>query len=144
MRDIKWLVYGGLVSALLTGCGESTTTAPGTAAGGSGGSGSGGGGTSGSATVSVGTNFFRSNRNGSVNSAVDTIAVGSKVTWKWAGAGSVPHNVASVGMPSFTSGGIKTGDGSTYEVTFTSPGTYRYNCAIHGNLMTGVVVVTAQ
>jgi len=33
---------------------------------------------------------------------------------------------------------------STYEVTFALPGTYRYNCAIHGNLMTGVVVVTGQ
>jgi len=140
---MKRLVYRGLVTSLLMGCGESTMTTPGTA-GGNGGGGSGGGGTSESVTVSVGTNFFRSNRNGSVNSAVDTVAVGSKVTWKWAGAGSVPHNVASVGMPSFTSGGIKTGDGSTYEVTFTSPGTYRYNCAIHGNLMTGVVVVTAQ
>lgn len=94
--------------------------------------------------MSVGTNFFRSGRNGSVNAAVDTIPVGGKVTWKWAGAGTVPHTVASLGTPSFTSGAIKTGDGSTYEVTFTAPGTYRYNCAIHGNLMTGMVVVTDQ
>ena len=144
MRDMKRLMYGGLATALLMGCGESPMTAPGTAGGGNGGGGSGGGGNSGSVTVSVGTNFFRSNRNGSVNSAVDTIAAGGKVTWKWAGAGSVPHNVASVGMPGFTSGSIRTGDGSTYEVTFTSPGTYRYNCAIHGNLMTGAVIVTAQ
>jgi len=143
MRDMKRLVYCGLVSSLLVGCGDSRMTAPGTAGGGNGGGGSGGG-ASGSVTVSVGTNFFRSNRNRSVNSAVDTVAVGSKVTWKWTGAGSVPHNVESVGMPSFTSGSIKTGDGSTYEVTFTSPGTYRYNCAIHGNLMTGTVVVTDQ
>jgi plastocyanin len=28
-------------------------------------------------------------------------------------------------------------------VTFTTPGTYRYNCAVHGNQMTGVVVVKA-
>jgi len=144
MRDMKRLVCGVLMTALLTGCGESTGTAPGTVGGGNGGSGSGGGDASGSVTVSVGTNFFRSNRNGSVNAAVDTVAVGGKVTWKWAGAGLVPHNVASVGMPSFTSGDIKTGDGSTYVLTFTTPGTYRYNCAIHGNLMTGMVVVTAQ
>ena len=144
MRDMKRLMCGGLATALLMGCGEPPMTAPGTAAGGNGGGGSGGGGNSGSVTVSVGTNFFRSDRNGSVNSAVDTVAVGGNVTWKWAGAGSVPHNVVSVGMPGFTSGSIRTGDGSTYEVTFTSPGTYRYNCAIHGNLMTGVVVVTGQ
>ena len=140
MRDMKRLVYGGLLTVLLAGCGGSMTTAPGGHTGG----GTGAGDPSGSVTVSVGTNFFRSGRNGSVNAAVDTIPVGGKVTWRWAGAGSVPHNVASVGMPGFTSGTIMTGDGSTYDVTFTSPGTYRYNCAIHGNLMTGVVVVTAQ
>jgi plastocyanin len=140
MGDMKRLLYGGLVTVLLAGCGESMATAPGGHAGG----GNGGGDGAGSVTVSVGTNFFRSGRNGSVNAAVDTIPVGGKVTWKWAGAGSVPHNVASVGMPGFASSAIKTGDGSTYEVTFTSPGTYRYNCAIHGNLMTGAVVVAAQ
>jgi len=140
MRDMMRL-YGGLLAVLLTGCGESRATAPGTAGGGNMGGGAGEG--AGSATVSVGTNFFRSNRNNSVNAAVDTIPVGGTVTWRWAGAGLVPHNVASVGTPSFTSSAVKTGDGSSYEVTFTSPGTYRYNCAIHGNLMTGTVVVTA-
>jgi plastocyanin len=143
MHDMKRLVHGLLAMALLVGCGESTATAPGTVAG-NGGNGSDGGDTSGSVTVSVGTNFFRSNRNGSMNAAVDTIVVGGKVTWKWASAGSVPHNVASIGTPSFTSGDVKAGDGSTYEQTFTSPGTYRYNCAIHGNLMTGMVVVITQ
>ena len=144
MRAMKRPVPVVLLMALLMGCGESAATAPGTGGGGNVGGGAGGGDGSGSVMVSVGTNFFRSNQNGSVNAAVDTVSVGGKVTWRWAGAGSVPHNVASVGMPGFTSGAIKTGDGSTYEVTFTSPGTYRYNCAIHGNLMTGVVVVTAQ
>jgi plastocyanin len=144
MRDMKRLMHGVLATALLMACGEPTATAPGTAGRGNGGHGSGGSDASESVTVSVGTNFFRSNRNGSVNAAVDTIVVGGKVTWKWMGAGSAPHNVASIGMPSFTSGDIKTGDGSTDERTFTSPGTYRYNCAIHGNLMTGVVVVTAE
>jgi plastocyanin len=127
-------------------------TAPGggpPSGGGNGGGGGGGGGTSGgptprSVTVTLGNNFFRSDRNGSTNPAVDTIVTGGKVTWKWANTGSVPHNVESVATPSFTSGGIETGNGSTYEVTFTSPGSYRYNCAIHGDMMTGVVVVTAQ
>lgn len=107
------------------------------------GGGDGGGGTppSASVTVSLGNNFFRSDRNGSVNAAVDTVLAGGKVTWKWASTGSVPHNVQSVGAPSFTSGPLETGDGKTYELTFTAPGTYRYNCAVHGNLMSGVVVV---
>lgn len=141
MHDMKRLICGAVATVLLAGCGESTALGPDTAGGGNTGGGTGGD-ASGAVSVSVGTNFFRSNRNGSLNAAVDTVAVGGKVTWKWAGAGTVPHNVASVGTPSFTSGEIKTGDGSTYELTFTSPGTYRYNCAIHGNLMTGMVVVT--
>lgn len=143
MRGSKRLVHGVLVAAMLMGCGESTATGPMTGDSG-GGTGDGGAGSPdpGAVMVTVGSNFFRSNRNGSANAAVDTVAVGGKVTWKWANAGSVPHNVASVGMPSFASGDIKTGNGSTYEVTFMAPGTYRYNCAIHGNLMTGVVVVT--
>ena len=143
MRGSKQLVHGVLVTAMLMGCGESKATGPMTGDSG-GGTGDGGAGSQdpGAVMVTVGSNFFRSNRNGSANAAVDTVAVGGKVTWKWANAGSVPHNVASVGMPSFASGAIKTGNGSTYEVTFMTPGTYRYNCAIHGNLMTGVVVVT--
>jgi plastocyanin len=36
------------------------------------------------------------------------------------------------------------GDGSTYELSFTAPGSYRYECAIHGEQMTGVIVVTGQ
>jgi hypothetical protein len=36
-------------------------------------------------TVTAGNNFFRSNRNGSRNAAVDTVAAGGKVTWMWSG-----------------------------------------------------------
>jgi plastocyanin len=91
--------------------------------------------------VTVGNNYFRSNGNGSANPAVDTVTVGTKVTWTWGATGTVPHNVQSVGTPAFTSGAIATGSGSRYELTFTAPGTYRYNCAIHGDLMTGIIVV---
>ena len=143
MRSMRRLVPGVWLTALLMGCGESTATVSGPPGGGGSG-GVGGGPPSGSATVTVGNNSFRSDRNRSVNAAVDTIVVGGKVTWTWANTGLVPHNVASVGIPSFPSGAIETGNGSTYELTFTEPGTYRYNCAIHGNLMTGVVVVAAQ
>jgi plastocyanin len=65
------------------------------------------------------------------------------VTWKWNNTGSVPHSVESIATPSFASSAIQAGSGSTYQQTFTTPGTYRYNCAVHGNLMTGVVVVLA-
>jgi plastocyanin len=44
-------------------------------------------------------------------------------------------------MPGFVSSGLETGNGSRYELMFITPGTYRYNCAIHGDLMTGTIVV---
>jgi plastocyanin len=91
------------------------------------------------ATVSVGDIFFKSDHNASQNPAVDTIAVGGKVTWNWVGTAS--HSVQSTGTPSFTSSAIKTGVGQTYSFTFTTAGTYTYDCAVHGTLMTGRVVV---
>jgi plastocyanin len=142
-------MYGVLVATLLAACGGYSGMGPGSTPGDGGGGDGGGGGSGGSGgapsavTVTVGNNLFRSDRNGSVNGAVDTVAVGGKVTWRWASTGTVPHNVQSIGTPEFSSGAIETGDGSTYEVTFTAPGSYRYNCAIHGDLMSGVVVVAA-
>jgi plastocyanin len=153
-----------LITALMAGCGGgSMATAPGTGGtggdtgggtggamggGGSGGTGgdvgggNGGGSVSNSATVTVGNDFFRSDQDGSVNGAVSTIHAGGTVTWRWTNTGSVPHSVQSLGAPGFTSSTIQSGTGSTYQQTFTTPGTYRYNCAVHGDLMTGVVIVT--
>jgi plastocyanin len=161
------LMQAIVVAALIAGCGGgSMATAPGNGpygggtGGGTGGA-MGGGGTGGgtggdvgggsggtpianSVTVTVGNDFFRSDRNATVNTAVDTIPAGGTVTWKWINTGAVPHSVQSIPTPSFTSGAIQTGAGSTYQQTFTTPGKYRYNCAVHGDLMTGVVVVLAQ
>jgi plastocyanin len=69
---------------------------------------------------------------------VDTIAVGATVTWTW--KGREPHSVRSIGSPSFVSSGTLTGSG-TYAVTFTAAGTYRYDCIVHGQEMTGTIVV---
>ncbi len=158
MRGMRRLVQAIVITALAAGCGSgSTPTAPTTAAGGGAGGpygGGTGGGTdggmnggtgtpvSGSVTITVGNDFFRSDRNGSANTAVDTVHAGGTVTWKWNNTASVPHSVQSVSSPAFTSSVIQSGDGSTYQQTFTAPGTYRYNCAVHGDLMTGIVVVT--
>ena len=79
-----------------------------------------------------------SDHNGSQNPAVDTIAAGGSVTWSW--TGSLSHSVESVGSASFASSGIKAGGGS-YVVKFTTPGTYQYDCAVHGSAMTGTIVV---
>ena len=133
-----------VVLAVLAGCSSSSAMDPST------GGGTGGGGTGGStgggpapltAAVAVGNVFFKSGHNGSANPAVDTVAVGGTVTWTWANAGNVPHSVESLGSPSFTSSAVLTGDGSTHQVTFSTPGTYRYDCAVHGTMMTGTIVV---
>jgi plastocyanin len=93
------------------------------------------------ANVSVGDIFFQSAQNPSINPAVDTVAVNGTVTWTWAAGETLPHSVQSQGSPSFTSSGIQTGAGNTYAVTFTTPGTYQYDCAVHGSQMTGTIVV---
>lgn len=89
------------------------------------------------ANVTVGPgNFFRSQRNLTQNPAVDTIAAGGSVVWDFAGG---LHSAQSTGSPSFTSSAtLGTG---TYSFTFAAAGTYTYNCAIHGELMTGRIVV---
>lgn len=91
------------------------------------------------AAVDVGDNFFRSMHNNTQNPAVDTIAVGGKVTWTWVGL--IGHSVQSTGSPSFTSSAIQAGAGKSYQFTFNNAGTYEYDCAVHGALMTGRVVV---
>jgi len=138
--------YAILVAALLAGCGGAGMTAPPRGDGGGGGSGGddgGGGLPPAAATITVGNILFRSDRNGSVNAAVDTVAPGAVVRWRWVNTGREPHNVQSLDTPSFASGPIEDASGSHYDVTFTTPGTYRYNCAVHGDEMTGVVVVKA-
>jgi hypothetical protein len=91
----------------------------------------------------VGDIFFQSAQNPSRNPAVDTVGVNGTVTWTWAAGETLPHSVQSTGSPSFTSSAVQTGPGSTYQFTFTTPGTYQYDCAIHGTLMTGTIVVLA-
>ena len=106
--------------------------------GGTGGNGgNGGGGQAGAVNVGTGIQFV-SSHNASTNPAVDTITAGSAMTWTW--TGNLPHSVRSTGTPSFTSSGVQTGAGS-YSVTFATPGTYRYDCSVHGGAMTGTIVV---
>ncbi len=125
--------------AVLAGCSGNSPSAP------DGGGGPTGGGTGGpapsTAAVTVGNIFFKSGQDGTTNPAQTTVAVGGTVTWTWTGTGSTPHSVQSEGSPSFTSSAVKTGDGSTYQVTFATAGTYRYDCAVHGAAMSGTIVV---
>jgi plastocyanin len=89
--------------------------------------------------IEVGNDFFTSVRNGSSNPAVDTVAVSGVVTWTWAELGT--HNIVPVGLPSFAGSEEMLQAGSTYNVTFTGPGTYTYECSVHGAPMGGRVVV---
>jgi plastocyanin len=100
--------------------------------------GGGGGGPVGN--VTVGNIFFRSVRNGSQNPAVDTIAAGDSITWAWNAAGS--HSIQSTGVPDiFRNSVVMSGANDTYTVTFRTPGTYSYQCAVHGAAMSGRIVV---
>src|SRR5262245_6208149 len=133
-RSRTWLLAA--IAAAAIGCSNDST---GTTAE-SGGNNGGGGGGGAVGAVTVGDIFFKSAHNGTSNPAQDTIAVGQTVTWTW-GPGATTHSVESIGSPSFTSSANMTGAGQVYMFTFTQPGTYHYQCAIHGPLMTGIVVV---
>ena len=89
------------------------------------------------AAVNIGDIFFKSAHNATQNPAVDTVAVGGKVTWTWGGADS--HSVHSTGSPSFTSSATMVS--GSYSFTFSTAGTYNYDCIVHGALMTGTIVV---
>jgi plastocyanin len=91
--------------------------------------------------VTVGNIFFRSARNGSCDPAVDSVITGSTVTWTWTGTGATSHSIESEGLPAFTSSTTMSGNGSTYSFQFTVPGTYQYDCLVHGGAMTGRIVV---
>jgi len=137
---IHTAVIGLLGLASLAGCGGyGGASSYGGGGGGYGGGGGGGagGGPVGSVTAGPGIQFV-SGHNGSSNAAVDTIPTGGTVTWTW--TGSLPHSVQSVGSQSFASSSTMTGSG-TYAVRFDAPGTYQYDCAVHGQLMTGTIVV---
>lgn len=124
-----WMLAGAAAVAL--GCSSGGSTGPST--------GGAGGGAVG--TVTVGNIFFQSGHNGTSNPAQDTVAAGQKVTWTWTGTGSTSHSVLSEGSPSFPSSAILTGNGMTYSATFNTPGTYHYECAVHGSAMSGTIVV---
>jgi plastocyanin len=88
----------------------------------------------------VGNNYFQSAHNGSQNPAVDTIAAGTTITWAWNAAGS--HSVQSTGTPGiFRNSVVMSSANARYTVTFNTPGTYTYQCGVHGAAMTGRIVV---
>ena len=126
-----------LTLASVAGCGGGDGSSVTGGNGDGGGGGGGGGGAAGTVTLGPAIQYV-SGHNGTMNPAVDTVVAGATVTWKWTGA--LPHGVRSVGTPTFTSSPTHTGSG-TYVATFTNPGTYQYDCSVHGQAMTGRIVV---
>lgn len=136
-RNVAGLLFAASL-ALLAGCSGYSASGPyGGGSGGGQGGGGGGGGPVGTVTVGSGIQFV-SGHNGTDNPAVDTIPVGATVTWTW--TGSLPHGVQPMGSLTFAGSNVKTGSG-TYAVKFTTPGTYRYDCSVHGTAMSGTIVV---
>jgi plastocyanin len=144
MRDLIPTLMGGVFAAsLLAGCsGSNNPTSPSNGGNTPPPTTGQGGNTSppSTAAVNIGDIFFKSAKNGSSNPAVDTVAMNGTVTWTWT-VGDMPHSVHSMGSPSFTSSAIQTGSGKTYQFQFTAAGSYQYDCAVHGTLMTGMIVV---
>lgn len=93
----------------------------------------------GASGATFGNTFFKSNKNGTDDPAVDTVTAGS--AFLWTGTGGT-HTVRSQGSPSFDDSGNLSGAGAEYTFTFDTPGTYQYDCGIHGGSMTGRIVVT--
>lgn len=71
-----------------------------------------------------------------MRSAVSVLE-GGTVTWTWQGGNL--HNVT------FSNGGgtSATQTSGTFDRTFATAGTYRYNCTVHGQAMSGTVTVVA-
>jgi len=133
---IRTAVIGIIALAALAGCGGYTASGP------YGGGGGGGGGPVGSVTVgNNGQIVFISAHNGTGNPAVDTVAVGDTVTWTWSNNQGISHSIQSQGATAFASSAIMSGNGQTYAVKFAAPGTYPYDCAVHGTAMRGTIVV---
>jgi len=119
--------YAGVLLALAA-CGESGTPAS-SSAGGSG---------AGTAGVNLGTASVHVTAGDDLlfSPASQDAQVGAVV--QWSNSGSALHSVT---FDSFTSlSDVSLQAGSTWEVKFTSPGTYSYRCTFHPT-MTGTITV---
>lgn len=65
------------------------------------------------------------------------VPTGTRVTWTF--RGNTQHSVVGI----FNGAGIDSGRmrSGNFEFVFTDPGTFSYRCGVHGNSMSGTVVV---
>jgi plastocyanin len=89
-----------------------------------------------SSSITVGNNWF--------DPSSTTVPVGTKVTWTWNSCGGDGYgNQTCVAHTVTFDDGTKSpsqSDGS-WARTFTTAGTYKYHCSIHGSAMSGTVTV---
>ena len=74
-----------------------------------------------------------------------TVASGTTVVWMDQDTDAV-HNVAFTSVPSGAATPAVSPNlskGSTFQVTLTTPGTYKYECQYHSGWMQGTIVVTS-
>ena len=89
--------------------------------------------------------------NDAFNPNAVTVSPGTTVTWKWAactnngdGYGGYGGSTCPTHNVTFDDGSnqaSQTQDNGEYARTFASPGTYNYHCTIHGQAMSGQIVV---
>ena len=99
----------------------------------------------GQATVQVGDIWF-CDESFEAGVCETTINIGETVVWDFDGS-DLPHTTTECGAscdaptesPIWDSGLI--GDGSTFEYTFSEPGTFLYYCEVHPTLQRGIIMV---
>jgi len=69
-----------------------------------------------------------------------TIGHGGTVTFTWA-SGSITHGVNWLTGPTTLPANSPLQQAGTYQVTLSTPGTYTYDCTVHGAAMSGSIVV---
>jgi plastocyanin len=124
MRSRHWLLLSLPLATLLAGCGDGPAGTGDTPPS--------------SLTVNLGNVFFQSVHNGTMNPALDTVAVGGTVTWAWTQAGTHSVRFFDDALPESSA---LSESGSVFRAQFPTAGTYPYDCGIHGAVMSGTIVV---
>ena len=128
MRRMVVAAAIGLVIAV-SACGNGAPT-----------TGGGGGGTVGKAAASgLGPATTTVQATANLTFAPDTSTVKVGTVLQWTNTGSVPHNVTFDAYADLTSPTLQQND--TWQVQFTTPGTYPYHCTFHPN-MNGTITVS--
>lgn len=114
----------------LAACGESGSS--------SSSSSSGGGSSNGNAGVNLGTAASKVSATDQLQFSPNSLSINTGDIVQWTNTGSVTHtvtfdNASSLSDPSLAGG-------ATWQVKFTSPGSYAYHCSIHSG-MTGTITV---